>query len=93
VTGGVVYRGPIEALRGHYIFGDFATNNIWSIDVDALDLASPPTIAATDFQIRTDEFIPDVGTFDGLSSFGEDAAGNLYITDIDGDLFVVETGE
>ena len=90
VTGGVVYRGPIEELQGNYIFADFDTNNIWSINVDALDLASQPTIVAADFQIRTQEFAPDVGSFDGLTSFGEDSAGNLYLTDIDGEVFVLE---
>jgi len=93
VTGGIVYRGPIEQLRGEYIFADFATNNIWSINVDAIDLSSQPTISSADFQIRTEQFTPDVGTIDGLSSFGEDAAGNLYIVDIDGDIFVVEARE
>jgi len=90
VTGGVVYRGPIEELQGNYIFADFDTNNIWSINVDALDLASQPTIVAADFQIRTQEFAPDVGSFDGLTSFGEDSAGNLYLTDIDGEVFLLE---
>jgi len=32
-----------------------------------------------------------VGSFDGVTSFSEDALGNVYITDIDGELFVLET--
>jgi glucose/arabinose dehydrogenase len=28
VTGGVVYRGPVTALRGHYLYADFCTSTI-----------------------------------------------------------------
>ena len=33
VTGGYVYRGPVESLRGQYIFGDFVLGNLWSIPI------------------------------------------------------------
>ncbi|MBY0420912.1 MAG: PQQ-dependent sugar dehydrogenase, partial [Parvularculaceae bacterium] len=36
VTGGVVNRGPVEALQGEYIFGDFISGNIWSVPVQSL---------------------------------------------------------
>ena len=91
VTGGLVYRGPIEQLRGEYIFGDFVTNNIWSINVDTLDFDTLPTLESSRFRVRTEEFAPDVGSISGITSFGEDASGNLYITDIAGGVFVVET--
>lgn len=35
VTGGRVYRGAnVPALTGKYIFGDYATGNIWSMDLN-----------------------------------------------------------
>jgi hypothetical protein len=29
ITGGFVYRGPVEPLQGLYIFADFVSGNIW----------------------------------------------------------------
>jgi hypothetical protein len=34
-TGGYVYRVPVS-LQGYCVYGDFASNNIWSLEVDAL---------------------------------------------------------
>jgi glucose/arabinose dehydrogenase len=31
VTGGVVYRGPVEAMRGRYLYGDYCSDRIWSV--------------------------------------------------------------
>jgi glucose/arabinose dehydrogenase len=81
VTGGYVYRGPIEALRGHYFFADFVTNRIWSFQYDT------ESNQIADFQDRTDQIQTDAGTIDGITSFGEDALGNLYIVTIGGDVF------
>src|SRR3546814_14841276 len=36
VTGGYVYRGPVEALRGPYVFGDFVAGAIWSAPLSRL---------------------------------------------------------
>ncbi len=39
VTGGRVYRGTnIPALSGKYIFGDYGTGNIWSMDLDGTNV-------------------------------------------------------
>ena len=88
VTGGYVYRGPIASLQGHYFFGDFISDNIWSIDVASI--AQGTTIASSAFNVRTAEFAPNLGVLDNLSSFGEDDAGNLYLVGIDGEVFAVE---
>ncbi|MFK8049808.1 MAG: PQQ-dependent sugar dehydrogenase [Halioglobus sp.] len=88
VTGGYVYRGPVSSLRGHYLFGDFASNNIWSLEVDAIQ--TDETLSAEDFIQQTQNFEPDEGTIDNLASFGEDDDGNLYLIDLDGDVFVVQ---
>ena len=88
VTGGYVYRGPVEALQGHYIFGDFVRGNIWSVPIAQLTLGT--TLPSSQFTIRTQEFAPNAGAIDNVASFGEDQAGNLYVVDYDGEIFVIE---
>ena len=68
VTGGYNYRGSNAALRGRYIYGDFCSGIVWSFR-----LAGGK---ATD--LRREPF-----TISGLSSFGEDSAGELYATSRD----------
>ncbi|NWG54323.1 MAG: PQQ-dependent sugar dehydrogenase [Hydrogenophilaceae bacterium] len=88
VTGGVVYRGPIASLRGEYIFGDFITQRVFSFPVSAV--AQGTTIANTQFTERTQSWAPSGATLNQISSFGEDAIGNLYVTDFDGEVFRLE---
>jgi glucose/arabinose dehydrogenase len=88
VTGGYVYRGPVESLQGLYIFGDFAGPRLWSIP--AASLVFGQTAAAAGYTVRLTDFAPNVGTFTNISSFGEDQRRNLYIVDYDGDVFVIE---
>ncbi len=88
VTGGYVYRGPIESLRGQYFFGDFISSNIWS--VPAASLVQGQTLATSAFIQRRAAFAPNIGTIGNIPSFGIDQTGNLYIVDFDGEIFVVE---
>jgi len=88
VTGGYVYRGPVEALRGNYFFADFISANIWSVPVARASLGS--TIPASQFTLRRTQFTPVAGTINSISSFGVDQAGNLYIVDYDGEIFRIE---
>ena len=90
LTGGYVYNGPIEALKRHYIFGDYVTGNIWSIPVSKLN--NEQTVASADFNILTDALFPDEDERPNITSFGEDADGNLYILSIDGDIYKIEGG-
>lgn len=90
ITGGHVYRGPIESLSGHYVFGDFVSGNIWSVPVNRLAVGR--TLASSAFTLRTTQFAPNAGTIGSPVSFGLDAAGALYVVDIDGELFRVEVG-
>jgi glucose/arabinose dehydrogenase len=65
VTGGYVYRGrSVAAAVGRYFFGDFCSGSIWSLRIDHG--------AAVD--ARREPF-----TVSQLTSFGEDAAGELYL--------------
>jgi len=88
VTGGYVYRGPIEALRGSYFFADFVRPNIWSLPVSRLIVGE--TRPASEFVLRNADLVPDAGTIASVASFGVDQAGNLYIVDIGGEIFVIE---
>ncbi|MCW4463172.1 PQQ-dependent sugar dehydrogenase [Sphingomonas sp. BT-65] len=90
VIGGYVYRGPVTSLIGAYVFGDFISGNIWS--VPATSLVAGSTLASSSYERRNTDFTPDAGTINQLASFGEDAAGNLYIVDLDGEIFMVTPG-
>ncbi len=88
VTGGYVYRGPVEALQGQYVFADFISDNVWSIP--AASAAQGTTIASSAFAIQTAAFAPDLGTVDSIASFGEDDQGNLYVVGVDGEVFQLQ---
>lgn len=90
VIGGYVYRGPVTSLTGSYIFGDFISGNIWSVPYASLVAGS--TLASSSYERRNEDLAPDAGTINQLASFGEDAAGNLFIVDLDGEIFMVTPG-
>jgi glucose/arabinose dehydrogenase len=73
VTGGFVYRGQaIPAARGRYFYGDYCTGTIWSL----LERGGRARdVRRHPFRVPT------------LSSFGEDAAGELYLVALSGRLF------
>jgi hypothetical protein len=89
VTGGVVNRGPVAALQGHYIFGDFISRNIWS--APAASLVQGTTLTASGMTRQTTAFTPDAGAIGNISSFGTDDARNVYIVDFDGEIFRLES--
>ena len=91
VTGGYVYRGPLTDFVGQYIFGDFISGNLWSVPVSSLSQGATVEAGDPDFVSRTADFAPDFGEINAISSFGEDAAGNLYILDFDGEIFRLES--
>jgi glucose/arabinose dehydrogenase len=94
VTGGYVYRGSIEALQGQYIFADFlgdydfadqtGGSQIFSLQYDGSDPSTFDGTNIVDGMVlnRTAEFAPRIGAINFISSFGEDAEGNLYIVDM-----------
>ena len=82
VVGGYVYRGcAIPSLSGHYFFGDYCSSNIWSFTVSGGVLSN--------FVDRSTELAPTGATLDNINSFGEDAKGEIYIVDQDGDIFKI----
>lgn len=78
ITGGYVYRGPNQELKGQYVFGDFVRGTIMTLTQEGGHWQ------ATD---RTTQIQADAGTIDNISSFAEDASGSLYVLDFDGDIF------
>lgn len=81
ITGGYVYRGPVSSLVGRYFFADYYSGQFWSLVWDG---SVPSGFDGTNYGQLTDHdgdplFAPDVGTIANISSFGEDAAGNLYV--------------
>jgi len=79
VTGGVVYRGcRVPALAGTYFFGDFCSGLVRSFR-----LANGQATELRDWTAST-------RGVDSPSSFGLDAAGELYIVDYDGEVYRLE---
>jgi len=81
VTGGYVYRGgEIKNLNGYYVFGDYCSGNIWTFKVI--------NNKATRLTNRTEEINLANGEFTtSISSFGEDADGELYIVEYNGGIY------
>jgi glucose/arabinose dehydrogenase len=80
VIGGYVYRGQaIPHLRGRYVFGDFTNARIYSF----LPTASAAPVELTDWTVQLNRLGESVA-YSGLVSFGEDAAGELYVVDFAG---------
>ena len=90
VTGGLVYRGPIESLNGHYLFADFIDGNIWSIPIT--QVAPGTTLGSDRFVLRRTAFTPNAGAIANPVCFGMDQAGNVYIVDFGGSIFRIDAG-
>lgn len=66
VTGGYVYRGTrVPGLAGRYIYADWCTGRAWTID--AARPGAPTEVTGA------------LGPIRGVTSFGEDRPGNLYV--------------
>ena len=73
VTGGFVYRGAaVSSARGRYFFGDYCSGRIWSMKV----------VSGKARSVRPEGF-----RVSSLSSFGEDADGELYLTSLEGGVY------
>ena len=97
VTGGYVYRGEDLGpnFQGKYIFGDFVTGRIFALDVgpvqgfdDLSDFSNLENLDL-DFDDITAELFPD-GSPGNISSFGEDADGELYVVSLNGGVYRID---
>jgi len=76
ITGGHVYRGcAYPELAGTYFYADYSTNNIWSLRY--------VNGAVVDFTLRNTQMQTSIDGFtcNQISSFGEDANGEIYVVD------------
>jgi glucose/arabinose dehydrogenase len=83
ITGGAVYRGcAMPDLRGTYFYADFCAGFIRSLRVrDG---------KAAEMQDRTAELEPGSGLhIEAITSFGEDARGEIYVVDQEGEVFKI----
>lgn len=69
ITGGVRYRGPIAPLRGHYIFGDACSSEVFIGTLNG---------ATWSFVTFPSGIAQGYGT---VSGFGEGQNGDLYLVD------------
>jgi glucose/arabinose dehydrogenase len=70
VTGGYVYRGrSVASAVGRYFFGDYCSGTVWSLRIEG----------GRAVEVRREAFRAA-----SLTSFGEDAAGELYLATGDG---------
>ena len=73
VIGGHVYRGSASPQeRGRYIFGDYCSGIVWSLNVRS---GAARNVRREAFRIQ------------GLTSFGESTSGELYATTQDGVIY------
>jgi glucose/arabinose dehydrogenase len=69
VTGGYVYRGKaVPAAVGRYFYGDYCSGTIWSFKISG---GKARGLRREPFELK------------GLSSFGQDANGELYLMSVD----------
>jgi glucose/arabinose dehydrogenase len=75
VTGGYVYRGSaLPALRGFYLFADWGSGHVWAKKGPG---GPRRTVAGLDGQVPQ------------ISSFGQDARGELYVVSLAGSVFKI----
>ncbi|MEM7467334.1 MAG: PQQ-dependent sugar dehydrogenase [Pseudomonadota bacterium] len=72
VVGGVVYRGPVLALQGKYLFAEFYTSDIWQMDLDGSNVVP---------------LANDLGFGGTPIAFGEDTSGDVYLVDLGGTVY------
>ena len=75
VTGGYRYRGAYQPLQGTYIYGDFGSGQLWFAN-ESNDIWSNTHEVASGLRI---------------SSFGEDENGEIYLSDLSGDIYRLNT--
>ena len=73
VTGGYVYRGDaIPAILGHYFYADYCNGAMHSFKWPSL---------------TTGDWTPTLSPGGGISSFGQDAKGELYVLQLGGQVW------
>jgi len=80
IIGGYVYRGSaIPALRGTYFYGDNGSGHVWSFSWSAGQITG---------QTEQTEVLGSNGL--SISSFGQDAKGEVYLVDLSGSVYRID---
>ncbi len=66
ITGGVVYRGELTQINGHFLYGDYCSGWIRSVRV-------------IDGVVASERALGSLGVGFGLVSFGQDGVGQTYV--------------
>lgn len=75
-----MYRGTaIPALEGHYFYGDYCAGFVRSFALAG--------------GVATDHQAWDLGVLGNITSFGEDAAGELYMLVQQGDVYRISPAD
>ena len=72
VTGGVVYRGSLDAWQGIYLYGDYCQGTVWGLLRDAEGRWVNQVLVRSGATV---------------TAFGEDEAGEVYLVDRGGAVF------
>jgi glucose/arabinose dehydrogenase len=84
ITGGYVYRAAaIPSLRGTYLYADYGSSRFF-----ALRMAADGSIAAPQVDI-SDNINPGLSV-KGITSFGQDGPGNVYVLTLSGGVYRVD---
>lgn len=88
ITGGFVYHGKaLPALRGAYLFGDFANGRIWSLRYD------PDTSKVNDHKLLLDSSLDGKGQAKYKpTAFCEGPDGEPFMLDWNGGIFRITAG-
>ena len=80
ITGGHVYRGAsLPAMRGRYFFADYATRRVWSLGLHVNGSTGEASASSAADLIDHTTDLGGTTVLGGISAFGVDAAGELYI--------------
>ena len=83
VTGGYIYRGvKYPDMDGVYFYADYASGNVWGVIQDG---SSWKNVISTNTE--------DAYEIQGVSTFGEDGFGELYIGGLNGELVRIRGGQ
>jgi glucose/arabinose dehydrogenase len=85
ITGGYVYRGTLlPAMRGRYFFADYVSRRVWSLALRVNATTGEASASQASDLIDHTEQLGGTAVLGGISSFGVDAAGELYIVNHSG---------
>ncbi len=80
VIGGYVYRGAnIPSLNGYYLFGDNGSSHIWALVWNGSAACAAPIDLSSQLNVTG-----------GVTSFGEDVDGELYVTTGSGNVYRID---